>query len=261
MDRLHRPKKAELLLWLCSAAILCTAASWPGTLDRSYKGEGPGVTAEPEPVVVTAKALVIRDERVLELPEYAVLIVEPGKRLAAYSAFAVVTDDARSLSLSLEARRVASQEDRAPGLSEARQSGSFALMEAALTGYAPEPDLSQAEPLFAGEAGLLCDGADGLERLGAGDALAMDAGTLRDLLGSDGEETPDLRLITGLRWYCAALTSLSLETGETVTLRLDGEEFTARVERSGEGVLLLSGTEGMDRMADIRKAQAEIEVP
>lgn len=121
--------------------------------------------------------------------------------------------------------------------------------------------MSQAEPLFAGEAGLLCDGADGLEQLGAEEALAMDAGTLRDLLGSDGEETPDLRLITGLRWYCAALTSLSLETGETVTLRLDGEEFTARVERSGEGVLLLSGTEGMDRMADIRKAQAEIEVP
>ena len=140
MDRLHRPKKAELLLWLCSAAILCTAASWPGTLDRSYKGEGPGVTAEPEPVVVTAKALVIRDERVLELPEGAVLIVEPGKRLAAYSAFAVVTVDARSLSLSLEARRVASLEDRALGLSEARQSGSFALMEAALTGYAPEPE-------------------------------------------------------------------------------------------------------------------------
>lgn len=261
MGRLHRPGKAELLLWLCSAAILCTAASWPGTLDRSYSGGRADAAAEPEPLSIEAEAFVIRDERSLELPEGAVPLVEPGKRLAAYSAYAVVAENPEELGLSLEARRLAQLGDRALALSEARQTGSFRLMSAALTGEAEAPDLSGAEPLFAGNAGLCCEGVDGFEYLGTDSALQMDEAELRRLLAAQAQEQPGLRLVTGLRWYCALLTGASVEAGKTVELRLGDEEFEARVERSGEGVLLLSGTGGMDRMADIRRTTAVIEVP
>lgn len=261
MGRLHRPGRAELLLWLCSAAVLCAAAGWPAMLERSYTGSGPEATAGPEPKLITARALVIREERVLELPEAAVPLAGPGEKLAAYSAYAVVAEDPAALALGLEAQRLAGAEDRRLALAEARASGSFELMAAALSGSAPEPDLGSAQPLFAGVSGLCASGADGLERLGPGEALAMDERTLRGLLGSKTEQQPGMRLITGLRWYCAALTAARLEPGTAVKLSLDGETFRARVESSGEGVLLLSGTEGMDRLAGLRQITAQIEVP
>ena len=263
MARLHRPGRAELVLWLCTAALLCTAASWPGTLVRSYKGAGGGADAPAEPSrTVRAQALVIREERALELPEGAVLLAEPGKRLPAYTAYAAVPQDAAALEGQLRARRLAGMEDRPAALAEARCSGSFALMSAALSGSAPEPDMTGAEPVFAGEAGLLCEGVDGLEGLGPDAASGLDGAGLRGLLAqADAQAGPGLRLVTGLRWYCALLTDETAEPGSTLRLRLDGEEFTARVESSGEGVLLLSGTEGMAEMAGIRRAQAEIELP
>lgn len=260
MGRLHRPGRTELVLWLCSAVVLCTAASWPGTLERVYSGSGLA-TAEPEPEHIRARALVIRQELELELPEQGVVLAEPGEKLAAYSAWAVTSAEPERLALSLEAGRLASEPDRQLALAQARASGSFELMEAALSGYAPPADLSGAEPVFAGVSGLCCAGTDGLEHLGAAEALAMDAAQLRSLLETPAEPEPGLRLVTCLRWYCAVLSGAGLEPGTDVELSLDGETFTARVERSGEGLLLLSGTEGMDRIADIRKAQAEIEVP
>ena len=263
MGRLHRPGRAELALWLCTAALLCTAASWPGTLVRSYKGSGAGAGAPAEPPrTVRAQALVIREERVLELPEGTVLLAEPGKRLAAGTAYAAAAPDAAALEGQLKAWRLAGMEDRPAALAEARCSGSFALMSAALSGSAPEPDMTGAQPIFAGEAGLLCEGVDGLEGLGPDAASGLDGAGLRGLLAqADAQAGPGLRLVTGLRWYCALLTDEPAEPGSRLSLRLDGEEFAARVESSGEGVLLLSCTEGMAELAGIRRAQAEIELP
>ena len=98
---------------------------------------------------------------------------------------------------------------------------------------------------------------------GAATSLAgLDGAGLRRLLAqADAQAGPGLGLVTGLRWYCALLTDEPAEPGSRLSLRLDGEEFAARVESSGEGVLLLSGTEGMAELAGIRRAQAEIELP
>lgn len=261
MRRLHKPGRAEILLWLCSAALLCTAAAWPGALNRSFDGGGAGEEAAPSPRVIAGRALVIRDELVLSLPEGAVTLAGDGKRLPAYAAYAALSSDTGDLLRSLEAARLAGEDDLQLRLAEARQSGDALLMEAALTGEAPEPELGGAEPLFAGVSGLYADTVDGLEELGAGEALALDAKSLSALLAEDAQPQPGARLVTGWRWYCAVLTGEELEPGTEVLLRLGEEQFTARVERSGEGVLLLSGTDGMDRLLGLRQVRAEIEVP
>ena len=109
--------------------------------------------------------------------------------------------------------------------------------------------------------GIMSTAQAGALAAGAGEALALDAESLSALLAEDAQPQPGARLVTCWRWYCAVLTGEELEPGTEVLLRLGEEQFTARVERSGEGVLLLSGTDGMDRLLGLRQVRAEIEVP
>lgn len=67
--------------------------------------------------------------------------------------YAALSSDTGDLLRSLEAARLAGEDDLQLRLAEARQSGDALLMEAALTGEAPEPELGGAEPLFAGVSG------------------------------------------------------------------------------------------------------------